>query len=949
MKRFVLTSLATLILTAAVSPVIAQKTGATGLDALDEQRVMGELVDRGMETLLNREFDVNQTPQQVRDGVLSRIAMRRLSDPNSHLTLKEREDLLQQVAKGIVQALPNMKDPTQLMQSAKVLVTVGVAPDINSLEYWGENKRKQTHAKPLVDTVIKIYQKAEAEAQRLEDIIANQMTPNSSPKAWEDMDSLHNLAIYSENMSKYDQCLTLDKDDPLRKKIADDAITNLTQYDNDQSGVQAVVRNRIAKLNMAKGDYDAAKKAFAAVINNPNGDIKPAPVKSQQYEAKYFSIVCDILAGKLDDAQKEMVDLDTWQKANLDPRDLKGASAAFVMLKYRIISTQADQETDAAKKADLNNQAIAVLMGLLRDDPEYKTTIFEQVMTRLPDNPDVATLDPLLLLALQQQGLDEFFKPADQAIDQKVLDRAIAATQEIIKRKGQPGVDVQTEGSSAYMLGYLLQKENKNKEAAGAFLDYAQNYQTDLTKASDALLHAQALIGQMRQADITDQDAKNLYDRFLPIAIAPPFNQKKFAFEYASLLQHTQRYKQAVEYFKMVDPNDKRILSARYFEMIALKQRLNDDNDKMDSSERDQVMSDIQQLADQVNKGATAAQASATTNDEKKRFESMLVRTALLAADLAGHEQKQPQRALDLLDGFEGRITDQEPAVQQEMLVEVLTLRVNAYMALGKTDDATKCLVQLIALGKNGGNDAGPALVFDLLQKLNTEMDKARAANDTQQVKSIAQNRAALTGFLVTWAEGNSDPKIKAAAPKYRAIDASTKQLAAELNDDPVGRKKQLEDALKQYLALDDPNNPDPRVKLGIGEVQFDLGNYKAAAETLSPLILNKQLGGPTATANNNGIDEIVDNPVYWEANYQLLRSIAEVAKQNPNDPSAQSDLAAAKQDLKNKYLLFPQGIGGKKYHADFEKLRAEIIPDFNPDAVASPTTVPAAPPVATQ
>jgi hypothetical protein len=323
----------------------------------------------------------------------------------------------------------------------------------------------------------------------------------------------------------------------------------------------------------------------------------------------------------------------------------------------------------------------------------------------------------------------------------------------------------------------------------------------------------------------------------------------------------------------------------------------------------------------------------------------MLVRTALLAADLAAREQKNPQRALELLNGFESRIKGMDN--EQGLFVEALTLRVSAYMDTGKTNDATASLVQLINLGKD--KNTGPAMVFDLLQKLSTEMDHARAINDTKQVAQIAQNRAILTGFLVTWSENNSDPAIKKLAPQYRAADAKTKFNAAELTTDPAAKKAALEAALKQYLALDDAKNPDPRIKLGLGEVQFDLGNYKAAQDALSPLVLNKQVGGPTTTVNNNGEPEIVDNPVYWETNYKLLRSIVEVAKQSPKDADAQTSLEQAKTYLKRLFVERPKTIGGKKFHDDFEKLRAQIVPDFHPENLTEPATETAGQPVADQ
>lgn len=146
---------------------------------------------------------------------------------------------------------------------------------------------------------------------------------------------------------------------------------------------------------------------------------------------------------------------------------------------------------------------------------------------------------------------------------------------------------------------------------------------------------------------------------------------------------------------------------------------------------------------------------------------------------------------------------------------------------------------------------------------------------------------------------------------------------------------------MKQYQDLYDPANPDPVVQLGLGFVQFDLGNYRAAKEVLGPLVANKKVGAPTAVVTENGEPKTVENTQYWEATLKLLRSIAEVARQNPDDAQAKADLDAGKQFLKQLYVQWPTTIGGKKYHEDFEKLRAEITPDFTPGEIA-PTSQPA-------
>ena len=55
---------------------------------------------------------------------------------------------------------------------------------------------------------------------------------------------------------------------------------------------------------MAKADYAAAKETFQTVIDNK--DLKPPADAFQQYEARYFSAVCDLEAGNVDAARQAL-------------------------------------------------------------------------------------------------------------------------------------------------------------------------------------------------------------------------------------------------------------------------------------------------------------------------------------------------------------------------------------------------------------------------------------------------------------------------------------------------------------------------------------------------------------------------------------------------------------------------------------------------------------------
>jgi hypothetical protein len=923
----------TLLAAIGTAPLLAQNTAATsaGLNSLDEQRVMAELANRGLSNLLQREFQLNHTPQSQQQAMAALMSVRQLADPAANLTFAQRQAMLESVSKGIDAALPSITDPTMLMQIAQQMVSTSVDPDINALEYFGGNPATRSRVRPVVETVLKIYAQAARIAAARADDLANHLTPSddAGAKRWQQIDELRNLATFNGYMVDYDLCLALEESDPARFELADKAIAGLKAYDNNDSAVQAAVRNRIGKLNLAKGDYGSAMAVFQQVIDNSSAEIKPAPTLAEQYEARYFLAVAQVSAGQLDAAQQSADALEPWQHRNLDAAQQKGADAALSMLQYRLGTARADAATDPDEKKRQNDAAVAVLMALLRDQPQYRTVIFQQLASRMsttqPGGGDLAAMDPLLLMAVQQQGEQQFALPADQKIDAPVMDRAIAAAHEILRRRGTGGIDSATAARSAYVIPYLLQREGKARESAGAFLDFAQQFPDQTTQANDALDHATALIGQLRKDDPQDQDTRKLYDRFLPLAIGEPFNRKAFAFEYAVLLQRQGHYQQAMDFYRQVPASDPQYAASRFYLMVALKQQLDDANQHLPAAQRAGVLVEIQQLADQIDAQSTASLAAAINDAQKQRERARLARTALIAAGVAGGEQKDPRRALQQLDGFEAKVAGLPDAT--DLLFEALSLRVNAQMALGRADEATATLVQLLQTKQ--GNE-GPALVFDLLKQMDADSDGARIAGDTARVRQLAQNRATLSGFLVSWAANNADPKIKGMTDRYRIFDAATKQQAAELASDPATRKADLDAAVAQYQHLAKGPNPDPAVQLGLGLVQFDRGDYLAAKQTLGPLITNKKIGNATMVVQQNGEPTTAENPTYWEANLRLLQSIAAVARQNPTDAQASSDLADARRYLKQLYVEWPKTIGGARYHADYEKLRQEFIPDFD-------------------
>src|SRR6185369_3988465 len=163
---------------------------------------------------------------------------------------------------GIEQILPRLKDPDSLMAQANLLIEQSVKIDVNTLEYWGENLAIMSRLRPIAQAAGKCFERAAQLATERVNALASQANPSNTElmSRIDKAEQLQNLATYSARMNDYAICLSIDPADPQRKTVADAAIEYLQTLDTEDQPVRLRVRTMIAKLNLAKGDYEAARK-----------------------------------------------------------------------------------------------------------------------------------------------------------------------------------------------------------------------------------------------------------------------------------------------------------------------------------------------------------------------------------------------------------------------------------------------------------------------------------------------------------------------------------------------------------------------------------------------------------------------------------------------------------------------------------------------------------------
>ncbi len=652
-----------------------------------------------------------------------------------------------------------------------------------------------------------------------------------------------------------------------------------------------------------------------------------------------------MLAKKAADADKGLKDLVAWQarlgKSESDggKATQTGVTAASDMLHFRILALQTDQATDETQRAKLDQEASEVLRVLGEQHPEYRAIITEQLVSRLSDTEKLDGKGTALLQALIARGSAENFKAADQPVDEKVIARAIEAAQALSTRKEVPQAQVE---DAALLIPNLQERLGHPYEAAKAYLSFAERY-PNAAKAGDAVDRGFYLAFEtaFHPKGTPPTDAKTFYGKALKTAVSPPWSRKQLYNRYADWLVQYNQPKEAIKYYRMVAKGDPNELNARFFELKLLNEELK--NPKTDPATRAKDLTDSAALIDDVRRLAAAA----PQNDQNK---FRLAYTTLIGADLA-IEQKQPDRALKLLQGFDAQA--KAVARQSDQLQQLaIFYRAQAYMANKQFDNATREVVELAKTSP----DAAKNLASELLERLHSDYERFAAQGQKTEMAETAKNEADLTDFMVHWTRSSKDPKIAKLVPAFEMFDAKIKLNAGTLAQGPAHDallKKALDASLAIQQSVDarlvSAKNPDDEklsrdAGLIVALSQFELKDYAAAQTSLATLIRDGKVGNAQFSASDPakpGEFKLVDNPIYWEAYYKWLRSKTELAKADPKSAGNDSMLESARVILKRLIISNGGQPGGDKWQPQFAELRKELLPNWDPSVAA--TTLPSA------
>ena len=112
---------------------------------------------------------------------------------------------------------------------------------------------------------------------------------------------------------------------------------------------------------------------------------------------------------------------------------------------------------------------------------------------------------------------------------------------------------------------------------------------------------------------------------------------------------------------------------------------------------------------------------------------------------------------------------------------------------------------------ENPARRRSATIVYKLLQKLNDELEHARRSGDlgTRKLPQIAQSSVAFCRL----GANNPDPNIRKYTYRYSVFDAATKELAADLEQDPAAQKQQWQAGGSSSIINSKPRNPSNSTK----------------------------------------------------------------------------------------------------------------------------------------
>ncbi|HQY89558.1 MAG TPA: hypothetical protein PK402_12970, partial [Tepidisphaeraceae bacterium] len=467
------------------------------LSSLDDSAVLNELARRNAGQLLERAFEVNNTPETERAAMRALMSLNELK--RTDLSQEDRYALVRKVVAGLTDdSIKKSTDAANLFEQASLLVDDGVSSDINTLEYWGPAVSTQNRVKPVVEKAITITDRSYAAAtEAMDKIVFRNADDKAAIEKSEKLEAIQTNSQQLRQQLNYYLSISLDVADPKRVALGKQGAEDFSAFDHDENPMRNLVRLLIGKFQMARMDkkgFDDARATFKSIIDSEKTPPPGVPLdkwiedeRPNQFEARYFTTANEIFAGDIVAARKAFDALVAWQKqARVHPDMLTQWQVANQILEYRLLNLESQRGADANARTAAKEKGTRILLTLIDQRPDLQDLILSQLMSDVDPTAPVEKLDVLLLKALVGEGEKQVqASELGQKVDVAVLKRGADAARELARR---PNVDAKLADNSAYREAVFLEFSGDLVTAAGKYLDFAeQRSKTNRALADRAL------------------------------------------------------------------------------------------------------------------------------------------------------------------------------------------------------------------------------------------------------------------------------------------------------------------------------------------------------------------------------------------------------------------------------------------------------------------------------
>ncbi|HEX8912438.1 MAG TPA: hypothetical protein VF796_08760, partial [Humisphaera sp.] len=930
-------------------------------DGLSEEAVLNELAGRGLQSLLNRQFDRLNTRPEDRASFAALQAVRQLG--GTLRSESQRVELIGKATAGLEKLYKNIDDPAVLERYANTMIVAGLDRDVTLLEYFGDNPVIMDRVRPAATVTVEMLRKCAQLAEKKSAELANQIKNPNEVKLIEQVEALDAQAgrtKYASNICAYYQVMGIDPAKPAglteRQKIATPAITALKDFDNNESGVAPLVKTQIAKLHLAARNLPAARKEFGLVVagqveeGGKPVEMKPAPNEYQVNNAKFFLVVADIVDKKTGDANKKLTELEQWQKANIKTADPM-LDASMAMLRYRLLMT----ESELAKGADKDTKgrdADAVLEALATKHKQFRQMVIDQMAAKMSETANLTDRNELLLWSLIQRAGSEANKPATEKSDPAVIARGLAAAKEIGRAGRNPAPTADAMERAAIFIPFILEHQKQEVEAARAYLDFGKRFPSSKNAAA-AVDRAAYIVFTEYAKKKEDPDLRNDYQRVLDLITEPPYSRAEANYPAADFYRQVAKNPaRAIVYYKRIPKGDKNEFNARYWELSCLNDLIKEEKDNV---RKGQLAEQQAKLVDETR--ALAQKVIGDPQSSEPQKQAAKFRYGYLTLEVAGrYLEAKPangKQALAVLAGFDKLTAGVTGA--DRLNIEATKLTAMALVADGAVENALKPIQTLIANPAKDIQASGIKLAADVEKKLSDDFAASKKVYDTakdpdtkakakQDAAKAADLQTQFIAVLVPWLKANTDEAWKK-KNMVQFLEKEAKLLlnAAQLTDDAARKKELLTKAqtsfdglLKQLQAQPEPTDPAEKINrqgiestlmFRLGQVAFELGDFKTAADQFGILVADQRVGRETTTVEqlNGGGYKEEDNPTFWEAFYKREKAVLETVKVEPDADKKKKRTDTMLIRLRDKFINFGEKAGGEKWREELLGLRAEV------------------------